>query len=274
MKLFSLITALLISGSVMAGDWAHNTGLNFISNTGNSRVMNLGATHDSNTNFGLWNFGLFGNYNYGEDDDIKTKNDWTAGFKLGRQLNPKTELYIQEKFQGNKFENYDFRWTNELGVIYNFFGGMGAAGSAGSAVDGSAEKGMKSSTGLTYGNHFLYLKAGYQAQYEDAVNYLTPPVDKLRHNSVVGLGYGTMLTETLAFAANADWIRTLGSDDRNLIEGRAGIQTKLSKLFGLKAEYVVSFNDQLEDTPGFVPNTIRKWENFSSAYIISLTAAY
>ncbi len=274
MKLLSLIAALLISGSAMAGDWSHNTALNFINNTGNSRVMNLGATHDSSTSFGLWNTSIFGAYNYGEDDGFKTKSDWMAGFRLGRQLNPKTEVYLEEKFLGNKFENYDFRWTNEIGVRYDFFGGMSKTAAAGPAVDGSAEKGMKATTGLTYGNHFLYLKAAYQAAYEDAIIYATPPVDKLRHNSVVGLGYGTMLTETLAFAANADWIRTLGGDDRNIIEGRAGIQTKLSKLFGLKAEYVVSWNDQLDSVVGFVPNTNRAWENFSSAYIVALTAAY
>ncbi len=275
MKLLSLICAALFSVSVMAShEWSHSTGLNFLSNTGNSQVTTLGATHTSATRLGSmhdWSFDIFGNYNYGEDGNLspsKNLNNWGAGFKLGKFLNPKTEVYLQERFQGNEFENYDFRWGNELGLIYNFFGKAAGSAKAGDMTSGGGDgsTGANTKPGLTYGNHFLYIKGAYQYAYED---YVVLPIDpdykKTRHNSVVGLGYGTNLSSNLAFVAKADWIKTLDGDGRSIIEGSAGIKSQLSKLFGLTAEYTFSFNDKLEDVG---------LENYSSAYIVSLTANY
>ncbi len=286
MKLISLVSAMIFSVSVMAShNWSHSSNANFISNTGNSEVMTLGLGHTSATRLGKhhdYSFDLFGGYNYGEDAGVKNLNNWNAGFKIGKFINPKTEIYLQEKFQGNEYENYDFRWINELGVIHNFFGGAATSVAAGS--DAAAASRVKDAddasagfdaakTGLSYGGHFLYVKGAYQAVYEDYVILPTDPdYDKFRHNAVLGLGYGTLLSRNLAFVAKADWIKTLGGDGRSIIEGAVGIQSQLSKLFGLKAEYVLSYNDKLNTV--IDPVTMQALKNFSSAYIISLSANY
>lgn len=265
MKLLMLVLTLGCF-SAQASYWSHQTEAILNTFTGNSDATTLGAKHESTTTFAnAWNFKGFGEYNYGEARGVINTRNWEAGLRLGKNFTHALEGYYEGSIQGDKFKGIDSRLNNELGIIYNFMPPVIAEANADTNETNKMGK-------YSFGSQFLYGKLAYLYSVDNfkvtnpgtLVDGILEPLPENRSNIKVGLGYGTPLTSGLAFLSEIDWTRTIGQDDRNLIEAFAGFRSTLSRAFSMKFGYELAYNDKplagTKDTDG--------------KYVVSVLATY
>jgi len=242
--------------------WSHQTEAILNAFTGNTEQLTIGASQASTTSFGDgWNFSGTGEYNYGEvNGGTITARNWQLGARLGKSFSEKLEGYYQGNLLSDEFQQIDSRLDNEIGILYNFI----------NPSINDAEGNETNNMGkYSFGSTFFFGKLGYRFTVENfSIDNITDAAGAVlpenRNNAVVGLGFGTALTSSLAFLSEANWVRTLGEDDRNLFDAFAGFRSTLSKSFALKFGYEFAYND---NAPIGVRDTDGK-------YIVSVLATY
>lgn len=69
---------------------------------------------------GAHSYGLNGNYSYGETDEVRTIENWSAGLKYGHKLSEKQSLFLGELVEANRFTGISRRYNSDFGHKFQF----------------------------------------------------------------------------------------------------------------------------------------------------------
>lgn len=198
--------------------------------------------HKSMMELGVNTYSVLGNYYYGKQgDEVNTRN-WMAGFKWDRSFNERFKGFLAETLEGNRFMGYVLRSNTDIGAKYYF----------------SVQEDPKD---LDY----FFTEAGYRLSYEDLTN--NPTNANSTSNQVrIYSEYSKPWTATFTTKLWVEYIKTIGNDNRDMINTELSAQTKMSNLLSMKASYLVRYDDTLKDK-GFERNT-------TSLLMLALIANY
>lgn len=186
--------------------------------------------HKSIIQNGSNTFSLMGNYFYGKQGNNLNARSWMAGFKWDKAFNSNLKAFLAETVEGNRFMGYTLRSNTDVGAKYFFLT-------------------QEDPKDLDY----LFSELGYRLSYEDLTNNRTG-ANSTSNQARAYTEYSKAWTTTFSTKLWAEYIKTLGNDNRDMLNSEVSALTKMSDLLSMKASYLVRYDDTLKDK-GFERNT-------------------
>ncbi len=198
--------------------------------------------HKSTVEVGVNTYSAFGNYFYGKQGDQLNTRNWMAGAKWDRAFSDRLKGFLAETLEGNRFMGYVLRSNTDIGAKYYF----------------SVQEDPKD---LDY----FFAELGYRLSYEDLT--VNPTGANSTSNQARAYSeYSKAWTATFSTKLWAEYIKTIGNDNKDMINTELSALTKMSDILAMKASYLLKYDDTLKDK-GFERNT-------TSMLMVALIANY
>lgn len=132
--------------------------ISLIKTGGNSTTQTYGVKSKSVYSFGVHDIELSGEYNFAQNDNITSKENWNLGAKYEHLIFNSLGIFLGEIVEGDRFKGISRRYNSDLGLSYamiksdkrNLKGQFGYRFTKEKTVDGNEENYSKARIFISY----------------------------------------------------------------------------------------------------------------------------
>ena len=122
MRIYLIMPLILLWGAFLFAEnkYSNESEASTLVNGGNTKLKTYNAKTLNKYKFSKNILKLGGHYTYGETEETESINNWDLNFRYERELSEKLDAFLGETLEGNKFAGFDYRYSLDLGMSYNF----------------------------------------------------------------------------------------------------------------------------------------------------------
>lgn len=114
----TLSCATVVAEEEVPDGWYGEGSLSASNTDGNTETTDLGVRADLNKKEGDWAYGVDASVDYGETDDVETRNRWALGANVDRFINERLFAFGIATYEEDEFSGFDSRGFVGAGLGY------------------------------------------------------------------------------------------------------------------------------------------------------------
>ncbi len=220
-KLLALGVITGVMSAQPAFAWTGDAELGASLTSGNTENTNVIAKLDVDTAANSWRHNLFGDIYYAEDDNLKSAERYSAGYKPRYFFTAQDYLFGLVRYDQDKFSFIDDRWTEVLGYGHLFLN------STAHYLDGEIGVGARQST-------YVVDPSTANLSEDETIGFL-------------GAKYVGRISNTARFS---EIVRVEAGEDNTFVESITGLGMTVTDTVSAKLTYTVRHNSDVVGVKG------------------------